>query len=139
MKRAAKIAQASQFIESKDEAYDTEISQGGTNVSGGQKQRISIARAVIKNPEILVFDDSFSALDYKTDVALRRALREETKNTTKILVAQRISTVLDAYEILVLDKGKIVGRGTHKDLMENCDTYRQIAFSQLSKEELANE
>lgn len=139
MKRAAKIAQASQFIESKDEAYDTEISQGGTNVSGGQKQRISIARAVIKNPEILIFDDSFSALDYKTDVALRRALREETKNTTKILVAQRISTVLDAYEILVLDKGKIVGRGTHKDLMENCDTYRQIAFSQLSKEELANE
>lgn len=139
MKNAAKIAQASQFIESKDEAYDTEISQGGTNVSGGQKQRISIARAVIKNPEILVFDDSFSALDYKTDVALRRALREETKNTTKILVAQRISTVLDAYEILVLDKGKIVGRGTHKDLMENCDTYRQIAFSQLSKEELANE
>ena len=139
MKRAAKIAQASQFIESKDEAYDTEISQGGTNVSGGQKQRISIARAVIKNPEILVFDDSFSALDYKTDVALRRALREETKNTTKILVAQRISTVLDAYEILVLDKGKIVGRGTHKDLMENCDTYRQIAFSQLSKEELENE
>ncbi|MFR0046149.1 MAG: ABC transporter ATP-binding protein [Clostridium butyricum] len=139
MKRAAKIAQASQFIESKDEAYDTEISQGGTNVSGGQKQRISIARAVIKNPEILVFDDSFSALDYKTDVSLRRALREETKNTTKILVAQRISTVLDAYEILVLDKGKIVGRGTHKDLMENCDTYRQIAFSQLSKEELANE
>ena len=139
MKKAAKIAQASQFIESKDEAYDTEISQGGTNVSGGQKQRISIARAVIKNPEILVFDDSFSALDYKTDVALRRALREETKNTTKILVAQRISTVLDAYEILVLDKGKIVGRGTHKDLMENCDTFRQIAFSQLSKEELANE
>ncbi|WP_428817245.1 ABC transporter ATP-binding protein [Clostridium butyricum] len=139
MKKAAKIAQASQFIESKDEAYDTEISQGATNVSGGQKQRISIARAVIKNPEILVFDDSFSALDYKTDVALRRALREETKNTTKILVAQRISTVLDAYEILVLDKGKIVGRGTHKDLMENCDTYRQIAFSQLSKEELANE
>lgn len=139
MKRAAKIAQASQFIESKDEAYDTEISQGGTNVSGGQKQRISIARAVIKDPEVLVFDDSFSALDYKTDVALRRALREETKNTTKILVAQRISTVLDAYEILVLDKGKIVGRGTHKDLMENCDTYRQIAFSQLSKEELANE
>ena len=139
MKKAAKIAQASQFIESKDEAYDTEISQGGTNVSGGQKQRISIARAVIKNPEILVFDDSFSALDYKTDVALRRALREETKNTTKILVAQRISTVLDAYEILVLDKGKIAGRGTHKDLMENCDTYRQIAFSQLSKEELANE
>ena len=139
MKKAAKIAQASQFIESKDEAYDTEISQGGTNVSGGQKQRISIARAVIKDPEVLVFDDSFSALDYKTDVSLRRALREETKNTTKILVAQRISTVLDAYEILVLDKGKIVGRGTHKDLMENCDTYRQIAFSQLSKEELANE
>ncbi|MGN0143706.1 MAG: ABC transporter ATP-binding protein [Clostridium sp.] len=139
MRKAAKIAQASQFIESKNEAYDTEISQGGTNVSGGQKQRISIARAVIKNPEILVFDDSFSALDYKTDVAVRKALREETKNTTKILVAQRITTVLDAYEILVLDKGKIVGRGTHKELMKNCDTYRQIALSQLSKEELANE
>lgn len=139
MKKAARIAQASHFIESKDEAYDTEISQGGTNVSGGQKQRISIARAVIKNPQILVFDDSFSALDYKTDVAVRRALREETRNTTKILVAQRISTVLDAYEILVLDKGKIVGRGTHEELMKNCDTYRQIALSQLSKEELADE
>ncbi len=139
MKKAAKIAQATHFIESKSEAYDTEISQGGTNVSGGQKQRISIARAVIKDPEILVFDDRFSALDYKTDVAVRRALREETKNTTKILVAQRISTVLDAYEILVLDKGKIVGRGTHKELMKNCDTYRQIALSQLSKEELADE
>lgn len=139
MKKAARIAQAAHFIESKNEAYDTEISQGGTNVSGGQKQRISIARAVVKNPEILVFDDSFSALDYKTDVAVRRALREETQNTTKILVAQRISTVLDAYEILVLDKGKIVGRGTHKELMKNCDTYRQIALSQLSKEELADE
>ena len=139
MRKAARIAQATHFIESKSEAYDTEISQGGTNVSGGQKQRISIARAVIKEPEILVFDDSFSALDYKTDIAVRRALREETKNTTKILVAQRISTVLDAYEILVLDKGKIVGRGTHKELMKNCDTYRQIALSQLSKEELADE
>ena len=139
MKKAAKIAQATNFIESKNEAYDAEISQGGTNVSGGQKQRISIARAVIKDPEILVFDDSFSALDYKTDVAVRRALREETQNTTKILVAQRISSVLDAYEILVLDKGKIVGRGTHKELMKNCDTYIQIALSQLSKEELANE
>ena len=139
MRKAARIAQATHFIESKSEAYDTEISQGGTNVSGGQKQRISIARAVIKEPEILVFDDSFSALDYKTDIAVRRALREETKNTTKILVAQRISTVLDAYEILVLDKGKIVGRGTHKELMKNCDTYRQIALSQLSKEEVADE
>ncbi|WP_294152890.1 ABC transporter ATP-binding protein [uncultured Clostridium sp.] len=139
MKKAARIAQASHFIESKSEAYDTEISQGGTNVSGGQKQRISIARAIIKEPEILVFDDSFSALDYKTDMAVRKALREETHNTTKILVAQRISTVIDAYEILVLDKGKIVGRGTHKELMKNCDTYRQIALSQLSKEELADE
>lgn len=139
MRKAAKIAQASHFIENKNEGYDTEISQGGKNVSGGQKQRISIARAVIKNPEILVFDDSFSALDYKTDIAVRKALREETKNTTKILVAQRISTVLDAYEILVLDKGKIVGRGTHKELMKNCDTYKQIALSQLSKEELTDE
>ena len=139
MKKAAKIAQASGFIESKSEGYDTEISQGGTNVSGGQKQRISIARAVIKDPEVFVFDDSFSALDYKTDVAVRKALREETKHATKILVAQRISTVLDASEILVLDKGKIVGRGTHKELMKNCDIYKQIALSQLSKEELENE
>ena len=139
MRKAARIAQASHFIESKEEGYDTEISQGGSNVSGGQKQRISIARAVIKDPEVLVFDDSFSALDYKTDVAVRKALREETKNTTKILVAQRISTVLDAYEILVLDKGRIVGRGTHKELMKNCDVYRQIALSQLSKEELMDE
>lgn len=139
MKKAARIANAKDFIENKSEGYDTPISQGGTNVSGGQKQRLSIARAVIKEPEILVFDDSFSALDYKTDVAVRKALKEETKNTTKIIVAQRISTIMDAYEILVLDKGRIVGCGTHKELMKNCDIYRQIALSQLSKEELAYE
>ena len=136
IKEAVRIAQAEHFVESKAEKYDTEISQGGTNVSGGQKQRLSIARAIVKKPEILVFDDSFSALDYKTDVALRKTLREERKDSTRIVVAQRISTVLDAFEIIVLDKGKIVGKGTHKELMENCDIYKQIAFSQLSKEEL---
>lgn len=136
IKEAVRIAQAEHFVESKPEKYDTEISQGGTNVSGGQKQRLAIARAIVKKPEILVFDDSFSALDYKTDVALRKALREERKDSTRIVVAQRISTVLDAYEIIVMDKGRIVGKGTHKELMENCDVYKQIALSQLSKEEL---
>ena len=136
IKEAVKIAQAEEFIESKPEKYDTEISQGGTNVSGGQKQRLAIARALVKNPEILVFDDSFSALDYKTDVALRKSLRHERCNSTRIVVAQRISTVLDAYEIIVLDKGRIVGKGTHEELMKNCETYKQIALSQLSKSEL---
>ena len=136
IKEAARIAQAEEFVESKPQKYDTEISQGGTNVSGGQKQRLAIARALVKKPEILVFDDSFSALDYKTDIALRKTLREERKDSTRIVVAQRISTVLDAYEIIVLDKGKIVGKGTHKELMKNCEVYKQIAFSQLSKSEL---
>lgn len=137
VKRAAQIAQASDFIEAKEERYDSPIAQGGTNVSGGQKQRLSIARAIAKQPEILIFDDSFSALDYKTDVALRRALKEKIKDTTTLIVAQRISTILHADLIVVLDEGKVVGQGTHKELMESCEVYRQIAVSQLSEEELA--
>lgn len=136
MKTAAEIAQAIEFIEAKSEKYDSEIAQGGNNVSGGQKQRLSIARAVAKNPEIFVFDDSFSALDYKTDAKLREALKEKTENKTVIIVAQRINTILNADQIIVLEEGKIVGKGTHQELMENCETYRQIALSQLSKEEL---
>ena len=116
---------------------DTPIAQGGTNVSGGQKQRLSIARAIAKKPEILIFDDSFSALDYKTDVALRRALKESTAETTTIIVAQRISTILHADQIIVLDEGRVAGIGTHKELLKNCEVYRQIATSQLSEEELA--
>lgn len=137
VKRAAQIAQASDFIEAKEEQYDSPIAQGGTNVSGGQKQRLSIARAIAKQPEILIFDDSFSALDYKTDVALRRALKEKIKDTTTLIVAQRISTILHADLIVVLDEGRVVGQGTHKELMESCEVYRQIAVSQLSEEELA--
>ena len=133
MIEAAKIAQATEFIEEK---YDSPIAQGGSNVSGGQKQRLSIARAIAIDPEIFVFDDSFSALDFKTDSKLRAALKEKTENKTVIIVAQRISTVLNADQIIVLEEGKIVGKGTHKELMENCDTYKQIALSQLSKEEL---
>ena len=139
MIKAAQIAQAEEFIEQKEDKYNSEISQGGTNVSGGQKQRLSIARAVAKNPEIYIFDDSFSALDYKTDAKLRKALQEQTKNATVIIVAQRINTVLQADQIIVLKEGKIVGKGTHKELMENCNEYKQIALSQLSKEELENE
>ncbi len=136
MKQAAQIAQATEFIESKELQYQTPIAQGGTNVSGGQKQRLSIARAIAIDPEIYVFDDSFSALDYKTDAALRAALEKQTTNKTVIIVAQRISTVLNADQIIVLEEGRIVGKGTHKELMENNETYRQIALSQLSKEEL---
>lgn len=139
VKRAAKIAQAYDFIEEKPDQYNTEISQDGSNVSGGQKQRLSIARAIAKDPEIYVFDDSFSALDYKTDVALRKALKQQIGNSTIIIVAQRISTILHADQILVLDEGKIVGHGTHHELLSNCEVYQQIASSQLSKEELANE
>nr|WP_283243663.1 ABC transporter ATP-binding protein [Feifania hominis] len=137
IKRAAAIAQATEFIDQKPEGYDSEISQGGTNVSGGQKQRLSIARAIAGHPEIYLFDDSFSALDFKTDVALRRALAQETGDSTVIIVAQRISTILNAEQILVLDEGRIVGRGTHQQLLESCEEYRQIALSQLSKEELS--
>ncbi len=137
--RAARIAQAADFIEEKEEKYETSISQGGGNVSGGQKQRLSIARAIAKDPEIYIFDDSFSALDYKTDVALRKALKEDISGSTVIIVAQRISTILHADQILVLDEGRIVGKGTHKELLKDCEVYRQIALSQLSKEELAYE
>ncbi len=136
MKKAARIAQAEDFINEKPDKYVSPIAQGGINVSGGQKQRLSIARAIAKNPKIYIFDDSFSALDYKTDVALRKALKEETSNATVIIVAQRISTILHADEILVLDNGKIVGKGTHEQLLENCNVYQQIASSQLSEEEL---
>lgn len=137
--KAARIAQATEFIESKPEKYETEISQGGTNVSGGQKQRLSIARAIAKDPEIYIFDDSFSALDFKTDAKLRKSLKEEISESTVLIVAQRISTILNAEQIIVLDEGKMVGKGTHKELLNNCEVYKQIALSQLSKEELANE
>ena len=136
MIKAAQIAQAEEFISAKENKYNSEISQGGNNVSGGQKQRLSIARAIAKNPEIFVFDDSFSALDFKTDLKLRTALDEVTKDKTVIIVAQRISTIMNANQIIVLDEGKIVGKGTHDDLMKNNEVYRQIALSQLSKEEL---
>lgn len=136
MRQSAEIAQASEFIESKDAGYDEYISQGGTNVSGGQKQRLSIARALATGAQILLFDDSFSALDYKTDAKLRRALGKEIANATVIIVAQRISTVLHADQIVVLDEGRIVGKGTHGELMDDCETYREIASSQLSSLEL---
>lgn len=136
LKRASDIAQASEFIEAKPDKYSSEISQGGTNVSGGQKQRLSIARALVKKPEIYVFDDSFSALDFKTDSALRKAIKENIKDATMIIVAQRISTIKDANQIIVLDEGEVVGMGTHRELLENCEVYKQIALSQLSKEEL---
>ncbi len=133
---AAEIAQATEFIESKLERYETPVAQGGTNVSGGQKQRLSIARAIAKKPKIYIFDDSFSALDFKTDAALRKALSEKLGDSTVLIVAQRISTIINAEKIIVLDDGKIAGIGTHKELMENCDVYRQIAYSQLSEAEL---
>ena len=139
MNKAAAIAQATEFISSKESGFNTEISQGGTNVSGGQKQRLAIARALAKNSEIFIFDDSFSALDFKTDAKLRKAINEELSDSTLLIVAQRISTIMNADQILVLDEGKVVGKGTHKELMENCEVYRQIALSQLSKEELENE
>lgn len=137
IKKAAEIAQAMEFINAKPEGMKAEISEGGTNVSGGQNQRLSIARAILKNPEIYIFDDSFSALDFKTDAALRKALRTQTGSSTVIIVAQRISTIMNAEQIIVLDDGKIAGIGTHKELMQNCTTYQEIALSQLSKEELA--
>ena len=139
VQRAAEIAQAWDFISEKEEKLDSPIAQGGTNVSGGQKQRLSIARAIAKEPEIYIFDDSFSALDYKTDVVLRKALKNETKDATTLIVAQRISTILHADNIIVLDDGCIAGQGTHKELLKTCDVYKQIAMSQLSEEELANE
>ena len=138
VQEAVSIAQAKEFVERMYGTYDAPIAQGGTNVSGGQKQRLSIARAVARKPEILIFDDSFSALDYKTDRTLRSTLQKKTKDTTKLIVAQRISTIKDADQILVLDHGKIVGKGTHKELLHNCPEYLEIAQSQLSKEEIEN-
>ncbi len=138
IKEAAKVAQADEFIEKMDDKYETHIAQGGTNVSGGQKQRLAIARAIARDPEIYIFDDSFSALDYKTDAVLRKELKKYTKNATSLIVAQRIGTIMNADKIVVLDSGKCVGMGTHKELLKNCEVYKQIALSQLSKEELEN-
>ncbi len=139
IREAARIAQAQEFIQEKEEQFDSPIAQGGTNVSGGQKQRLSIARAIAKNPQVYLFDDSFSALDYKTDVTLRRALAEKTKSAVVIIVAQRISTILHADQIIVLEEGEVAGIGTHQELMESCETYQEIARSQLSEQELASQ
>ena len=138
IKEAIEVAQAKEFVEKMEDKYETNMAQGGTNVSGGQKQRLSIARAIARNPEIYIFDDSFSALDYKTDSILRRELKKYTKDATTLIVAQRIGTIMNADKILVLDEGKIVGEGTHKELLKNCEVYKEIALSQLSKEELDN-
>lgn len=138
IKEAIEIAQAKEFVEKMEDKYETQMAQGGTNVSGGQKQRLSIARAIARNPEIYIFDDSFSALDYKTDSILRKELKQYTKDTTTLIVAQRIGTIMNANKILVLDEGKVVGEGTHKELLKTCEIYKQIALSQLSKEELEN-
>lgn len=137
VKKAIAIAQASEFVENMPEKYDATIARGGSNVSGGQKQRLSVARTVFRRPEIYIFDDTFSALDYKTDRALRAALKKETAGVTTLIVAQRIGTIRDADQIIVLDEGRMVGRGTHNELMKNCDVYREIAYTQLSEEELA--
>ncbi len=136
VRRACHVAQATEFIDKKQKKYDSGISQGGSNVSGGQKQRLSIARAVYRHPEILIFDDSFSALDFKTDRAVRDALEKEAKDSTKLIVAQRIGTIMNADRIIVLDDGKVVGQGTHEELLDTCEVYRQIAESQLSEDEL---
>ena len=138
IKKAIEVAQGKEFIEKMENGYDTQMSQGGTNVSGGQKQRISIARAIARNPEIYIFDDSFSALDYKTDSILRKELKKYTEDATTLIVAQRIGTIMNADKIIVLDDGEVVGQGTHKELLQNCEVYKQIALSQLSKEELDN-
>ncbi|MBQ3474704.1 MAG: ABC transporter ATP-binding protein [Bacilli bacterium] len=139
IKEAIKVAQAKDFVESMDKSYESHIASGGTNISGGQKQRLSIARAIANNPEIYIFDDSFSALDYRTDSNLRKELKKYTKNATTIIVAQRIGTIMNADKILVIDEGKIAGLGTHKELLKTCDVYKQIALSQLTEEELFNE
>ena len=139
IKKAIEVAQGKEFVEKMDDTYEAHIAQGGTNVSGGQKQRLAIARAIARNPEIYIFDDSFSALDYKTDSVLRKELKKYTKDATSLIVDQRIGTIMNADQIIVLDEGKIVGKGTHKELLKNCDVYKQIALSQLSKEELENE
>ena len=136
MEEAAEIAQVTEFIEAKPKRYESHIAQGGSNVSGGQKQRLSIARAIAKHPEVFIFDDSFSALDFKTDVTLRKALRKKTKNSTVLIVAQRISTILNAEQIIVLDEGRVAAMGTHSELLKSCEVYQQIAASQLSEAEL---
>ena len=138
VKKAVEVAQGTEFVEKMDGQYDAHIAQGGTNVSGGQKQRLSIARAIARNPEIYIFDDSFSALDYKTDSVLRKELKKYTSDATSLIVAQRIGTIMNADQIVVLDNGVIVGKGTHKELLKTCEVYKQIALSQLSKEELEN-
>ena len=138
IKKAVEVAQATEFVENMDEKYETHIASGGTNVSGGQKQRLAIARAIARDPEIYIFDDSFSALDYKTDSLLRKELKKYTKDATSLIVAQRIGTIMNADKIIVLDEGKVVGQGKHKELLETCEVYKQIALSQLSKEELEN-
>ena len=137
MKKAAQIAQATEFINEKPEQYDSAIAQSGGNVSGGQKQRLAIARALVKKCPIYIFDDSFSALDFKTDAQLRKALKSETTNATVLIVAQRVGTIMGADQIIVLDEGKIAGIGTHRELLQNCQVYADIAHSQLSEEELA--
>ena len=139
IKEAVEVAQAKDFVEKMDDKYECHIAQGGTNISGGQKQRLAIARAIAKDPEIYIFDDSFSALDYKTDAVLRKKLKQYTKDATNLIVAQRIGTIMNADRIIVLDEGLVVGMGTHKELLKNCQVYKQIALSQLSKEELENE
>lgn len=136
MKEAAQTAQATEFIDAKPEGYDSPVAQGGSNVSGGQKQRLAIARVIAKHPKVYLFDDSFSALDYKTDAALRKALHEQAADATVLIVAQRISTILHAEQIIVLDEGKVAGKGTHAELLKNCPVYREIAESQLSRKEL---
>ena len=138
VKEAAEVAQATEFIDTKPEKYESPVSQGGTNVSGGQKQRLSIARAIAKDPEIFIFDDSFSALDFKTDSQLRKALKEYTKDATTVIVAQRISTILGADQIIVLDDGAVAGIGTHEELLAGCPVYQEIYYSQFPKEEVAN-
>ncbi len=137
IRHAADVAQASEFIQDMPDGFDSEIAQGGTNVSGGQKQRLSIARALVRQPEIYVFDDSFSALDYKTDARLRSALKQETRDATVLIVSQRVSTVMDSDQIIVLDEGHVAGIGRHRELMDTCEVYRDIVSSQLSSEEIA--
>ena len=139
IEKAIEVSQAYEFVNKLDKKYNAHISQGGTNISGGQKQRLSIARAIARDPEIYIFDDTFSALDYKTDSVLRDKLKKYTKEATSLIVAQRIGTIMNADKIIVLDKGQCVGMGTHKELMKKCKIYKEIALSQLSKEELENE
>ena len=138
VKEAIRVAQGCDFVEKMDGEYDAHIARGGTNISGGQKQRLAIARAIARDPEIYIFDDSFSALDYKTDATLRKELKSYTKEATSMIVAQRIGTILNADTIVVLDNGECVGMGTHKELIKNCEVYKEIALSQLSEEEIYN-